>query len=75
MTRPKLRRLPATPVPPRRRTRHHWRTSGEGNIVLTVESEAPAWCCTRVDWPVLVAAAYVQTFGTEVLGPGAHFGK
>jgi hypothetical protein len=39
----------------------------------SVESEAPAWCCARVDRPVLVAAVYVQTFGTEVLGPGDHF--
>jgi hypothetical protein len=41
VTRPKLRRLPATPVPPRRRTRHHWRTSGEGNIVLPWRVKLP----------------------------------
>ena len=39
----------------------------------TLEHEAHACCCARVDRPVLVAAAYVQTFGTEVLGPGSPF--
>src|ERR1700730_7960367 len=72
VTRPKLRRPPSTspseaphrsPLARERRRQHR----------ATVENEAHAWCCTSVDRPVLVAAAYVQTFGTEVLGPGAHF--